>query len=299
MKHLLSVCFVLVAFVAMSQTRPEPPASLRTVFGSPEPVSLPRAALPAATTPAQTPLPDWARYPYLPDTNKRVALDSICCCWGYRKNTKFLFMFDTHQSFFAGQWTRMTGFKLGLQMYDKYRFGLGIYDMGSPVSLNTLIDNPGALDRQLHVRYTNLFFEYVAYRDYKWEFSFPIGLGSANVRVDTLGPELNQWRPERFDTAGVLTVAAAGHYKVFPWVGVGLGVGVRQFITPRQQVRAALNGPFYAVKLKIFIGHFVNLIFSPRKVMVQKAEWEAQKAERKQRREARREARAKPPDDSP
>ncbi|MBL4653277.1 MAG: hypothetical protein JKY53_10505, partial [Flavobacteriales bacterium] len=46
-----------------------------------------------------------------------------------KKHSKFLFSIDSRNSAMDGQWVKIFGLRLGMEIQERYRFGLGFYRM--------------------------------------------------------------------------------------------------------------------------------------------------------------------------
>ena len=46
----------------------------------------------------------------------------------------------------------------------------------------------------------------------------------------------------------------SGHYKIIPWLGVGLGSGYRFMYSGNSNTSRNFNSPIYVLKIKVFLG---------------------------------------------
>lgn len=184
-----------------------------------------------------------------------------------KPNPRFLLGFDARNSFVADQKARIGGVRVGIELKSRYRFGLGVYATDPPVAKKVIINIPNRPDpvhvtAVIRLNYLAPFFEYVWYQSKHWELSSPVvlGLGSISVEIDRSdSPTVRQVN----GLALLGEVAVAGHYKIFPWVGIGSGVGYRKmFASPI--VSKNFDSIIYILKLKLFPEPIIRAIF-PRK----------------------------------
>lgn len=208
---------------------------------------------------------------------------------GVFSDIKLLFSFDSRNSFLLNQQAKMAGLRLGLELFDRYRVGLGWYGLRGHINLPQEQRPNDMLLQSLRFTYGTVFFEYVIYEDFKWEAvaSFPFGRGTGTIdTISTVNHVLGQLRA---GDVNVIAPSVGGHYKLFYWLGVGSGVGYRFVIAPNQNVRQSLSAPFYVIKVKLFLGGIYKSIFKSEEVEAERAAWRNEKRERKARRQERRE----------
>lgn len=209
----------------------------------------------------------------------------------FLQDFKLLFSFDSRNSFILNQQAKMLGFRVGVEMFDKYRTGFGFYGLRDHIDLPQEIRRYDTLNQALRFTYSTLFFEYVIYEDFKWEASASFPFGRGKGMVDTLSSRYNIPGERVSGDVNVIAPSAGGHYKLFYWLGVGGGLGYRFVVAPERNIRRSLSSPFYVIKVKLFLGGIYKSIFKSEEVEAERAEWRNQRRERKAKREERRQNR--------
>lgn len=204
---------------------------------------------------------------------------------------KLLFTFDSHSSFLLNQRAKFFGLRLGLEFFGNYRVGLGWYFLRKPIPLQDIVRPEDTLMQNLRFNYSTIFFEYVIYKDFKWEAVAALPLGRGIGIIDTVSTLNKVNGAMREKNVTVIAPSVGGHYKLFYWLGVGSGVGYRFVVSPEQEVRKSLSAPFYVIKVKLFLGGIYKAIFKPDLVKIEREAWEEKREERRQRRKERREQR--------
>lgn len=186
---------------------------------------------------------------------------------------RFLVGFDARNSFVADQKARIGGLRLGMELKNKYRFGLGIYATSPPVTKNVTVHVPGKPDpvhvtAVIRLSYLAPFFEYVWYQSKRWEFSTPVvfGLGAISVQISRSNAPKDS--VQQIDGLTLLGEAAiTGHYKIFSWIGIGSGVGYRKLFSG-PLVSKNFDSFIYILKVKIFPKPIIQAIFCRKKDVV-------------------------------
>lgn len=182
-----------------------------------------------------------------------------------KKTTKFIFSFDGRRSFVLDQPVKFSGLRIGIEYDEVHDVGLGFYSTRNPVR-QTLKDQP--IDVEVEFNYTTLFYQYAFFHTDKWELAVPfhIGSGKANLKLfhtDTddiiiLG---DGSKAEIRDLPfGISEFGLEAQYKIFPWFGLGSGVGYRFALTSSEDAKHVFNAPTYSFKVKIFLGQLYKTI---------------------------------------
>lgn len=183
---------------------------------------------------------------------------------------------DANRSFFLGQIVRVNGFRLGIKIVNRYRFGIALYS-SEYIRIPDLINSNGTFLRKTKCGFGHLFWEYVWLNQYKWSGDAGFGLGSAKgelymKRTDNLFDSVYISPP-----TGLLKFYGSIEYKIFPFIGVSVGLGYIQLTADKnheaqKQVSKAFSSPFYDINLKIHISEVYKFLF---KKQVYQAEREA------------------------
>ena len=284
MRHLFFVLLLLFPVLLSAQGYQKAmPLSLHSLYRTPVP-NASEVPDPPEKTKSTNQLPAWAQNrPAVADTVKPGSND-ICCTGCITGEIKVNLMFDNRQSLFLGQWTRMNGLRIGLELMHTVRFGMAFYNQAGETNITELIDDAEGRQRRLAYNYTTVYWEYILYRDWRYEASIPINIGLGRGRVDSLGINATEWVEERRDDAFVSSLGVNGSMKLIPWFGVGAAVGYRQLATSQRAVRRVYSAPFYAVKLKIYLGELFKTLFAKEKMQAERQAYRDEKAARQRQR---------------
>jgi len=179
--------------------------------------------------------------------------------------------------------TKMNGLKIGMDFYDRYRFGFGFYKLDVPIELKPQpIENSNdTIFINFEFKYNSVYLEYVLYHDYKWEVSFPLSFGSGTGTIKAYSKLSGYDTTQVIKGIPIVAINAAAHYKVFHWVGVGVGLGYRQILTKDKAANEALSSPFYVIKLKIFLSRLYESVFKHTEVIEEREEYKRQREEKR------------------
>ena len=199
----------------------------------------------------------------------------------YRKDYKFLIGMDNHYTAFAGQSTNFWGAKLGLELMQTYRLGFAAYYMPKKVAMTPKLYE-GATDttyRKFRMHYYTTFFEWIFIRNFRWELALPVSAGYGRAEVERWevitrnGTEVSRgWVPGKDIGEFVATVNVQAHYKIFSWVGIGLGLGWRQIISREPEIQRDFSGVILSYKIKLFPGSLYKALFKKEKILEEKGD---------------------------
>lgn len=182
------------------------------------------------------------------------------------RNVKHLIVLDARRSFVLDSTTKFSGLKIGVTIKEKHRLGFGFYWMPKSLSLPGLkIDKlkyPDASDTlKFKFNYTSIFYQPVLFANKRWDISTPVQLGVGRIRL--FYRDTSNTRDVQFLEAGVpiFTLSTVVQFKIFRWIGIGSGLGYRAALTSDDEVKNAINAPFYNFQLKIFIGELFRMTF--------------------------------------
>lgn len=216
----------------------------------------------------------------------------------YRKDYAPLIAMDNHFTAFFGQNTNFWGLKVGLEFKQKYRMGFGGYYMPKKVAMTPVLET-GAIDstyRKFRMHYYTAFFEWVFIKNFRWELAMPVSLGYGRAEVERWeivrrgDTEISRgWVPGKDINEFVATWSVNAHYKIFSWVGVGLGLGWRQIVTPNEQIQQGFSGVILSYKVKLFPGHLYKSLFKREKILEEKGDYRWRKFMKKNLKRLKRE----------
>ncbi len=176
--------------------------------------------------------------------------------------SKIICGFDSRRSFVSNRDVKILGARAGVEMDGKIRTGFGIYFLRSPFYRTFFFNDPQTQEpdtvlARLRFNYMTFFVEPVLLSTRRWEVSFPLHLGVGDSQYEAIGP-IDAFT---LRTVVLTELGVQGHYKIFPWIGLGAGVGFRQMIRGNQYVREDFNAPTYSFAIKIFTGYIINKLF--------------------------------------
>ncbi|MFT4525399.1 MAG: hypothetical protein ACI9FU_000886 [Granulosicoccus sp.] len=215
----------------------------------------------------------------------------------YRKRKHRLFNpllnLDNHNTLFFGSSTSIWGLKLGATIAGRYRIGFGAYILPKRLAISTLLDANGmdSVYRKFDMMYFTTFMEFVPISNFRWELSIPLSLGYGFANIGHRHVGETEYKIVQGKQGFLLHTGVSAHYRIFSWLGVGMGLGYRQVLTPDTLVNQAVSGVFASFKLKIFLGDLYFLIFKPDIIKGEKMAWKDQRRRKKELGLAAKEAR--------
>lgn len=170
---------------------------------------------------------------------------------------KVVFNFDNRNSFINDQRVQISGIKLGIEWKNRLRTGVGFYFLSPETKHNAPPPDDNVkipIEARIRFSYFALYGEYVFIDHKRWELSAPVqfGLGTAEYYF----PERDKMPKKR--TITLIEPSISAHYKIFPWIGVGVGAGYRQMLGNSNNIEHNLDAPIYYGKVKIFPGAIVQ-----------------------------------------
>lgn len=143
-----------------------------------------------------------------------------------------------------------------------HRFGVGIYNLGDGVVVDTLAELGPQVDTAvLNLSYTSIFYERVIFFSPRWEFSLTAHLGSGQITGKYLNQGTETWL--HFPVRKVRPVELSGSLYFHPtwWLSIGGGVGYRFMRSTPDEVRPIYNAPVAIAKVRIRLGRLVKSIW--------------------------------------
>lgn len=185
---------------------------------------------------------------------------------------KFSARFDSRNSFVATQNARIFGIKIGWEYNDAIKLGIGYNRLDSKISkpkysLNDETMNFDTLESTLKFEYLSPFFEYVFFKTKRWEHAIPVQIGIGNSRYEYID-KAGIVHYENYRPVVLYEPAMTTQFKIFPWIGLGAGVGYRLILVGNRQINENLNSPTYVFRVKVFLGDLyrgVKGVFIPAK----------------------------------
>jgi len=186
---------------------------------------------------------------------KSQILDSIKIA--LKAKPKFNIKGDNRNSFISTRRARINGVKIMLEYNNRFNYGIGYNFLSSDINktLYNVYNQGDTINSKLKMRYIGFFAEYTFYNEKKYQMSIPIqlGLGYSNYEYSN---KILYRRP-----IVIYETSLQGHYKIIPWVGIGLGAGYRIMLLNNKNIDFKLNSPFYVFKILIFFGDIYHDLF--------------------------------------
>lgn len=182
--------------------------------------------------------------------------------------SKVIVGFDSRRSFIGRTDVNIWGVRTGLDFQGKVRLGAGFYFLRTDLPRQFIVSRPGiptdTISRNLQFAYLSIFVEPVIFSSKRWEFDTPLHLGIGDNHYPNAPKDNGGTRK----TVLLAELSVAGTYKIFPWVGIGGGVGYRQVLKGNKSNFNNFNAPIYRIGIKLFAGYIYKAIFKPDELSV-------------------------------
>ena len=184
-----------------------------------------------------------------------------------KKKIKPFFQFDSYYSFIGKEKADVFGFKAGVELNQKWRFGAGYNKIKSDIIEWKLLpveeradSNVNIVKSQLYLNYYPLLAEYVFYNKDPWQVSLPFTVGYGNSYFSYYDKNNNSRKI--FDHSILITeLGVTGQVKIFKWIGIGAGVGYRYLLLDNPEIETKVSSPVYSLRVKIFPGAIIKTFF--------------------------------------
>lgn len=206
-----------------------------------------------------------------------------------------LLNFDTYNSFVADKQAKINGIKIGVELNNRFRFGLSGHKLDKATRLKPRILENDTLHATLNFKYSTLFFEYVLIKNIRWDVSIPLSFGIGFGHVEIYSSALKKMTYKQNVSTSIISIGTEFDYRIIPWFGVGGGVGYNQLITSYEGLRDKLSSPIYLFKLKVYLGYLYKAIFRRKILLKEKEEYKKQQEERRRARKEKKEEKKQKP----
>lgn len=155
--------------------------------------------------------------------------------------------FGTRNSFIQNASADIFGFKLGVSFAKRVRIGVGYDYLASDITQSRILtDASGNQHANMHLKmvYGAVYFEYVYFKNKRWEFTIPLqlGIGESNYQYT--------WQGRDWTTAQGLVIlyepTVQTQYYVLKWLGLEADVGLRLMLKNNNAINRNFNCPMYA-----------------------------------------------------
>ncbi|MFI5149920.1 MAG: hypothetical protein ACHQRM_09325 [Bacteroidia bacterium] len=170
---------------------------------------------------------------------------------------------DGRNSFVENSRADIWGIKLGMSFHRRVRIG-GAYnymssDLTQPLAYTDAAGKTQITVQHMQMRYGSAYFEYVYFRNKRWEFSIPLQLGTgASKYLYTIASKTYE-----SDRQLILLYEPMVQTKfyIFPWLGAEADIGIRLMIKNNTAIGKNLNSPMYAFGLFIAWDELYKTLF--------------------------------------
>lgn len=183
-----------------------------------------------------------------------------------KKSLSPFVVFDNYYSFIGNKSADVWGFRAGVTLNEKWRFGAGYNFISSDIiELKILPEEEvpyaknDTVKAQLFFRYFPLMAEYLHYNKGPWQIStsLQVGYGQSYFQYFDKNDE-----KRRIFKKGVVASQLGVHaqYKIVKWVGLTSGLGYRIMLVNNKEIDKKMNSPIFAIGLKIYLGEVIKSI---------------------------------------
>lgn len=168
----------------------------------------------------------------------------------------------------ANELIQIMGMRIGAEIRERHRFGFGVYRLSNrtpvsiPVRVPAIEGQPAhETDASLDFRYAGVFYEYVFFENYNWEWAAGMNYGVGTSDISFLTPE-GRLRVRNGNFALLEpTIGTTYTFSRVRWLGLGAGLGYRHLVAKDSNVRLQTDAPIYILKVKIFLGEAIRSAF--------------------------------------
>ncbi|MBK9638328.1 MAG: hypothetical protein IPO63_11095 [Bacteroidetes bacterium] len=175
-------------------------------------------------------------------------------------------VFDSYYSFIGDKSADVWGFKGGVKLDEKWRFGVGYNFISSDIVEQKVLPDEelayaknDTVKAQLFFRYFPVMAEYIHYSKGNWQISTPLQIGYGQSYFQYF--DKNDSKRRIFKKGVVASqLGVNAQYKVLKWVGLTAGIGYRVMLINNKEIDAKMNSPIFAIGIKIYLSEVVKSI---------------------------------------
>lgn len=182
----------------------------------------------------------------------------------FKKKPKLVFRWDSHGSFITNTPARMTALGAGLRFGDYIKLGLSVDFLNSGIYRIKTVPNEvnGALDSvkaKLNYGMVSIYSNFLVARHKKWEFTVPVavGIGASSYSYTDI-----DGKNREMAKGGMMSINSMfmAEYKVFKWLGVGAGLGLRLVPISNNLMKENFNSMLWDANLSVYFGEIYRSI---------------------------------------
>jgi hypothetical protein len=158
---------------------------------------------------------------------------------------------DNRYSIIGDNVINLFGIKAGYSIHDRWRLGGGYYQLLTPANISFDLKSQ-EYQARLSFWYASVYLEGVLIHRKRYEISVPLifAIGNKPIIHSTNCPyPLVQSE----NKVGLLELSLTGYYKIFNWIGPGLGFGYRYMVNSNEFLQTNFNGPIFIARIQIFL----------------------------------------------
>lgn len=203
-----------------------------------------------------------------------------------KKHSKLLFSIDSRNSYMSNQWVKMFGFKVGMEIRERYRFGFGAYRSQESLALAPIINKSGRIfiPTLTNFNYNTLFTEYLFHHNYRWTGGVMLSYGNGKADIHFEDKDSERDSIIKIAKIPIFAVDLYGYYHVTPWLAPGLGFGYRWVLGYDESLKNSFDAPFYVLKVKLMLGRLYKTIFKNDLIKADKVQYLKEKEIKKAKR---------------
>jgi hypothetical protein len=187
-------------------------------------------------------------------------MDSLRASFHYKP--KPVFDFGTRNSFVENTRADVWGIIGGISYHKKVRMGLGYNYLISDLTQPLTFADKGTLQTvviHLKLNYLAAWFEYVYFKNKRWEFSIPLQVGVGESKYTYTYQNTYYTRDAGWIVLYEPTIETK--YYIFPWLGAYVDVGLRLMLKNNKAIARDFNCPMYAFGLFLAYDELFKAVF--------------------------------------
>ncbi len=174
------------------------------------------------------------------------------------------FSFDSRNSFISTRRANIWGVKAGAEFGGKITFGLGWNKLNDDLIKTIYYDRTdGRLDSAeggLQFQYMSVHVQYVFFQDKRWKYSVtPFHLGIGNSFYSFTADDGQRRQGQRMMILYEWGISTS--YKVMPWLGFGLDLGLRLALLRNKAIPENFNSPMYSLYMIVYWAEIFKTAF--------------------------------------
>lgn len=175
----------------------------------------------------------------------------------FQESPKLMLEFDSKRSFLGNRDIKILGARVGMDFDQKIAVGFGAYFLRSPFVRNFITpDDSGGTDTirsNLKFAYVSIWAEYILLVTKRWEVSIPMTLAFGEA-------SFAGFERQTYTSLILVETSLEAQYKIFPWLGLGAGLGYRQPIAGTRSLRQNFGAPIYRFGVRLFLGYVIKKV---------------------------------------